>query len=169
MTLRRIPGTIPRWLPCRGRGRSAKESRNDDLAMGWLLLIAVHDGSSGRSPVLFAAMAGRYRRHVQRGDGGAGHLGGQCQPAAYRRKSLLDGRRSHLGPHLLHRCQCNHSADYRLAIELFWTQTIVNYGRNRIYGVQSSLWHGAQPALPDFLPGCSRHHRGGAYSRFLNP
>jgi hypothetical protein len=51
------------------------------------------------------------------------------------------------------------SANHRLAIELFWTQTIVVHGRDRVYAVQRSLWTGAQPALPDFLPGGSRHHR----------
>jgi hypothetical protein len=157
LTLRRIPGPTPRWLPCRGRGRSAKESRNDAFAMGWLLWKATHDVSSGRSTVLFTAMAGRHRPYVQCDHGGAGHLGSKCQPAAYSRQSLLYGRRSHLGPHILHRCQCNHPADYRLAIELFWTQTIVVDDRDRVYAVQRSLWPGAQPALPDFFPSGSRH------------
>ena len=96
-------------------------------------------------------MAGRHCRHVQRGHGGVGHIGGQCKSAAYCGEPVLDRRRSHLGPYLLHRCQCDHPADQRLAFELFGTQTIVNDGRDRVYAVQRSLWSGAQPSSSYFF------------------
>jgi len=143
---RRIPGPIPRWLPCRGRGRSAKEGRNSAFAMGRLVSKATHDVSSGRSTVLFKAMAGRHCRYVQRDHGGVGHLGGQCQPAPYRRESLLYDRRSHLGPHILHCCQRNH---------LPITGWLSNYfGRKRLLFTVvtgftlSSVLCGLAPSLP---------------------